>query len=165
MHQIYKIHYSFVRSNFLAILSQNGFISILKQQCKEFENVQFLKLKTAFNYLCKEGASDKDLHHHGDDQLKDEQDNGDRTLLSYAPETIANCGLGLQRKEKGSCQGLHLHYTWRMVGGGVKLWRKNRRSWFGVNKLPKNMLFPLSEPGLSHALTTMQNCIRMCISL
>lgn len=72
-------------------------------------------------YLCKEGSSDEDLHHHCDDQLKDEQDNGDRTFLSDAPKTITNCGLRLQREEEGSRQGLHFHHTGGVVGGRVKL--------------------------------------------
>lgn len=104
--------------------------------------------KTTSDYLRKEGASDEDLHHHGDDQLKDEQDNGDGTLLCDAPETEANCGLRLQREEEGSRQGLHLHYTWSMVGWGVKLWRKRGRTqdlgFGGVNKLSRNILFPLA---------------------
>lgn len=108
----------------------------------------FYKLKTTSDYLCKEGAGDEDLHHHSDDQLKDKQDNGGRTLLCDASETVANCGLRLQRKEESSGQGLHLHYTWGMVGGGIKLWRKGGRTqdlgFWGVNKLSRNILFPLS---------------------
>ena len=97
-----------------------------------------LTSETKFEYLGKESAGDEDLHHHGNDQLTDEQDNGARTLLGDAPETVANCGLRLEREEEGSCKGLHLHYTWSMVGGGVKLWRVGGRTqdlgFRGVNK-------------------------------
>lgn len=108
----------------------------------------YTRLKTTSDYLCKKGACDEDLHHHGDNQLKDEQDNGHRTLFCDAPEAVTNCGLRLQRKKEGSRQGLHLHYTWGMVGGGIKLWRTGGRTedlgFRGVNKLSKNILFPLS---------------------
>lgn len=78
-------------------------------------------------YLCEEGAGDEDLHHHRDDQLEDEKDNRYRTLLCDAPEAVANCGLGFQREEEGPCQSLHLHYTRRVVGGGVKLCKNGGR--------------------------------------
>lgn len=77
-------------------------------------------------YLCEEGSCDEDLHHHGDDQLEDEQDDGDGTLLCDAAETVADGGLRLQREEEGSCQGLHLHDTRGVVGRGVELWRGGR---------------------------------------
>lgn len=77
-------------------------------------------------YLCEKGSGDEDLHYHGDDQLKDEQDNGDRTLLRDAPEAVADRGLRLQREEEGSCQGLHLHDTRGVVGWGVELCRSRR---------------------------------------
>lgn len=117
---------------------------------------------TTSDYLCKESPSDEDLHHHGDDQLKDEQHNGDGTLLGDAPETVANCGLRLQREEEGSCQGLHLHYTWGMVGRRVELWRKNRRSCIWACKQMNQWTFcPCLSvlPGLSHALSTRPDCV------
>lgn len=83
---------------------------------------------TTSDYLRQECARDEDLHHHSDDQLKDEQHDGERTLLSDAPETVANCGLRLQRKEESPRQGLHLHHARSMVGGRVELCRKSRRS-------------------------------------
>lgn len=74
-------------------------------------------------YLCEEGTGDKYLHDHCDDQLKDKQDNGHRTLLSDAPETVANRSLGLQREEEGSGQGLHFHHARCVIGRGVELWK------------------------------------------
>lgn len=62
-------------------------------------------------YLSKEGTGDEDLHQHGDDQLDDEEDNGGRTFLSDAAETVTNGRLGLQGEEESSRQGLHLHHT------------------------------------------------------
>lgn len=78
-------------------------------------------------YLCKKGSCDEDLHHHGDDQLEDEQDNGNRTLLGDTPETVANSGLRLQREQEGSCEGLYLHDTWGVVGRRVELWRSGQK--------------------------------------
>lgn len=62
-------------------------------------------------YLGQEGASDEDLHQHGDDQLDDEEDDGSWTFFCDAAKTIANGCLGLQGEEEGPCQGLHLHHT------------------------------------------------------
>lgn len=98
-------------------------------------------------YLCEKGSCDEDLHHHGDDQLKDEQDNGDGTLLRDAPETVADGGLRLQREEEGSCQGLHLHDTRRVVGRGVELWgsrrggRREEGHFFGAKVIPVELAF------------------------
>lgn len=76
------------------------------------------------DYLGQEGTSDEDLHQHGDDQLDDEEDDGSRTLLCDAAETIAYSCLGLQGEEESPCQGLHLHHTGRVVGWRVELWRR-----------------------------------------
>lgn len=62
-------------------------------------------------YLGQEGASDEDLHQHGDDQLDDEEDDGSWAFFGDAAKTIANSCLGLQREEEGPRQGLHLHHT------------------------------------------------------
>lgn len=75
------------------------------------------------DYLGQEGASDKDLHQHGEDQLDDEEDNCGRTFLCDAAETVANGCLGLQGEEEGPCQSLHLHDAGRVVGWGLELCR------------------------------------------
>lgn len=74
-------------------------------------------------YLGQEGASDEDLHQHGDDQLDDEEDDGSWTFFSDAAETIADGCLGLQGEEEGPGQRLHLHHTGRVVRRRVELWR------------------------------------------
>lgn len=88
------------------------------------DKIQYCRLiKFGILYLCEKGSCDEDLQHHGDDQLEDEKDNGNGTLLCDAPETVAYCGLRLQREEEGSCQGLYLHDTRGVVGRRVELWR------------------------------------------
>lgn len=88
------------------------------------------------DYLGQEGTSDEDLHQHGDDQLDDEEDDGSRTLLCDAAETIAYSSLGLQGEEESSCQGLHLHHTGRVVGWGVELcWRYFNLLYFHICRL------------------------------
>lgn len=72
-------------------------------------------------YLGQEGASDEDLHQHGDDQLDDKEDDCCWTLLCNTAEAVANSCLGLQGEEESSCQTLHLHYARCVVGWGLKL--------------------------------------------
>lgn len=77
------------------------------------------------NNLGQKGAGDEDFHEHGDDQLEDEEDDGSRAFLCDASETITDGCLGLQREEKGCCEGLHLHHTGCVVGRRIKLWKEN----------------------------------------
>ncbi|TNN63841.1 hypothetical protein EYF80_025900 [Liparis tanakae] len=93
-----------------------------------------LYLTVCVGYLGEEGTGDEDLHQHSDDELDDEENDGRRTFLGDAAETVTDGGLGLQGEEESPRQGLHLHHTGSPCTRAMRYHRTPKR-----NQVPANV--------------------------